>query len=200
MRIRPWQTLIVIVLLSLAAVWVDLPGQQLDPFGWKRSITVRLGLDLQGGVQLVLQARPPAGVTVTQDVLQGTRDTIERRVNGLGVSEPVIQTRGTDQILVELPGFQDPERAVRVLQRTALLEIIDTRGEFLPVGTTVNTTLGPASDVAPTRQRARVHQRQRLSLRLRARQLPQRPEPPRLQQRHRRQPVRFTRPSSPVLI
>lgn len=150
MRIRPWQTLIIIVLLSLAAVWVDLPGQQLDPFGWKRSITVRLGLDLQGGVQLVLQARPPAGVTVTQDVLQGTRDTIERRVNGLGVSEPVIQTRGTDQILVELPGFQDPERAVRVLQRTALLEIIDTRGEFLPVGTTVNTTLGPASDVAPT--------------------------------------------------
>jgi len=150
MRIRPWQTLIVIALLSLAAFWVDLPGQQLDPFGWKRSITVRLGLDLQGGVQLVLQARPPAGVTVTQDVLQGTRDTIERRVNGLGVSEPVIQTRGTDQILVELPGFQDPERAVRVLQRTALLEIIDTRGEFLPVGTTVNTTLGPASDVAPT--------------------------------------------------
>ena len=150
MRIRPWQTLIVIVLLSLAAVWVDLPGQQLDPFGWKRSITVRLGLDLQGGVQLVLQARPPAGVTVTQDVLQGTRDTIERRVNGLGVSEPVIQTRGTDQILVELPGFQDPERAVRVLQRTALLEIIDTKGEFLPVGTIVNTTAGPASDVAPT--------------------------------------------------
>ncbi len=150
MRIRPQHTLILIVLLSLVAVWVDLPGQQLDPFGWKRSITVRLGLDLQGGVQLVLQARPPAGVTVTQDVLQGTRDTIERRVNGLGVSEPVIQTRGTDQILVELPGFQDPERAVRVLQRTALLEIIDTKGEFLPVGTIVNTTAGPASDVAPT--------------------------------------------------
>ncbi len=146
MRIPPWLTLIFIVLLSLAAVWVDLPGRRLDPFGWKRDITVRQGLDLQGGIQLVLQARPPAGVTVTREVLEGTRDTIERRVNGLGVSEPVIQTRGNDQILVELPGFQDPERAVRVLQRTALLEIIDTQGQFLPVGTIVNTTLGPASE------------------------------------------------------
>ncbi|MCX7623152.1 MAG: protein translocase subunit SecD [Thermomicrobium sp.] len=148
MRIRPWQTLIFIVLLSLAAIWVDLPGRTLDPFGWKRNITVRQGLDLQGGIQLVLQARPPAGTTVTAEVLEGTRDTIERRVNGLGVSEPVIQTRGTDQILVELPGFQDPERAVRVLQRTALLEIIDTQGQFLPVGTIVNTTAGPATESA----------------------------------------------------
>lgn len=146
MRIPPWLTLIFIVVLSLAAIWVDLPGQTLDPFGWKRDITVRQGLDLQGGIQLVLQARPPSGVTVTREVLEGTRNTIERRVNGLGVSEPVIQTRGNDQILVELPGFQDPERAVRMLQRTALLEIIDTEGQFLPVGTIVNTTLGPATE------------------------------------------------------
>lgn len=145
-RLRPWHILVVIVLLSLGALWVDLPGQALDPFGWKANITVRQGLDLQGGIQIVLQAQPPAGVTVTQDVLQGTRDTIERRVNGLGVSEPVIQTRGNNQILVELPGFKDPERAVRVLQRTALLEIIDTQGQFLPVGTIVNTTAGPASE------------------------------------------------------
>jgi len=149
-RIRPWQTLLVIVVLSLAAIWVDLPGRTLDPFGWKRNITVRQGLDLQGGIQLVLEARPPAGTTVTQEVLEGTRDTIERRVNGLGVSEPVIQTRGNNQILVELPGFQDPERAVRVLQRTALLEIIDTQGQFLPVGTIVNTTAGPASEANVT--------------------------------------------------
>ncbi|MCM8748316.1 protein translocase subunit SecD [Thermomicrobiaceae bacterium CFH 74404] len=147
MRIKPWQTLIAILLLTLAAVWVDLPGQTLDPFGWKSGITVQQGLDLQGGIQIVLEARPPAGVEVTQDVLQGTRDTIERRVNGLGVSEPVIQTRGSNQILVELPGYRDPEQAVRVLQRTALLEIIDTNGQYLAPGTIVNTTAGPASDV-----------------------------------------------------
>ena len=147
MRIKPWQTLIAILLLTLAAVWVDLPGQTLDPFGWKSGITVQQGLDLQGGIQIVLEARPPAGVKVTPEVLQGTRDTIERRVNGLGVSEPVIQTRGSNQILVELPGYRDPEQAVRVLQRTALLEIIDTNGQYLAPGTIVNTTAGPASDV-----------------------------------------------------
>jgi preprotein translocase subunit SecD len=149
-RIKPWQTLIAILLLTLAAVWVDLPGQTLDPFGWKSGITVQQGLDLQGGIQIVLEARPPAGVKVTPEVLQGTRDTIERRVNGLGVSEPVIQTRGSNQILVELPGYRDPEQAVRVLQRTALLEIIDTNGQYLAPGTIVNTTAGPASDVLGT--------------------------------------------------
>ncbi|WP_038038788.1 protein translocase subunit SecD [Thermorudis peleae] len=147
MRIKPWHTLIVILVLALVAVWIDLPGDRLDPFGWKKNITVHQGLDLQGGIQIVLQARPPAGVQVTNEVLQGTRDTIERRVNGLGVSEPVVQTRGNNQILVELPGYKDPEHAVQVLQRTALLEIIDPQGQYLPVGTVVNTSLGPAKDV-----------------------------------------------------
>ena len=152
MPIRPWQTLVLILLLTLAAVWVALPGQSLDPFGWKAGIPLRQGLDLQGGIQIVLEARPPAGVQVTQDVLQGTRDTIERRVNGLGVAEPVIVTRGSNQILVELPGYRDPEQAVRVLQRTALLEIIDTGGQYLPPGTIVDTSAGSASDILGNEQ------------------------------------------------
>src|SRR5205814_5222225 len=75
-----------------------------------------------------------------------TRTTLERRVNALGVNEPVIQTRGNDQIIVELPGVANPEEAVHVLQQTALLEIIDPKGQYLRPGTLVNTSLGPASD------------------------------------------------------
>lgn len=146
MRIKPWYTLLFILLLAAATGWVNIPGQTLDPFGWKENIFVHRGLDLQGGLQIVLQARPPEGEEVTRDTLLGTRDTIERRVNALGVSEPLIQTRGGDQIIVELPGVQDPESAVRILRQTALLEIIDPQGEFLPVGTIVNTSAGPASD------------------------------------------------------
>jgi preprotein translocase subunit SecD len=71
---------------------------------------------------------------------------LERRVNGLGVSEPFIQTRGDNQIIVELPGVADPQEAVRLLQQTALLEIIDPQGNYLPPGTVVNTTLGSAAD------------------------------------------------------
>jgi preprotein translocase subunit SecD len=67
-------------------------------------------------------------------------------VNGLGVSEPLIQTRGSDQIIVELPGVDDPQEAIAILQQTALLEIIDPLGQYLPPGTVVDTTLGPADD------------------------------------------------------
>ncbi len=146
MRIKPWYMLLMILILAGAATWVDLPGQAADPLGLKKGITIHEGLDLQGGLQVVLQARPPAGVTVNNDALLGTRDTIARRVNGLGVSEPLIQTRGSDQIIVELPGVKDPESAVTILQQTALLEVIDPQGQFLPEGTVVNTDRGPATD------------------------------------------------------
>ncbi len=148
-RIRwtPWFTLGFIVLLTIGSVWVDLPGHTIDPFNWKNRVFVHKGLDLQGGLQVVLQANPPAGQSVSHDALLGTMDTIKRRVNGLGVSEPLIQTRGSDQIVIELPGVDNPENAVRVLQQTALLEIIDPQGNYLPVGTTVTTSLGGPEQV-----------------------------------------------------
>lgn len=147
MRIRPWHVLIFIVLLTITSGYLSLPGQTLDIGGIKDSVTVHEGLDLQGGVQVLLQADPPAGQSVSKDALEGTRNTIERRVNGLGVSEPLIQTRGNNQIIVELPGVDDPEEAVKVVQQTALLEIIDPQGQYLPEGTYVNTSLGTADSI-----------------------------------------------------
>ena len=147
-RWTPWFTLGFIVLLTLCSVWVDVPSHSLDPFNWKQKrVFVHKGLDLQGGLQVVLQANPPAGQSVSHDTLLGTMDTIKRRVNGLGVSEPLIQTRGSNQIVIELPGVDNPENAVRVLQQTALLEIIDPQGNYLPVGTTVTTSLGGPEQV-----------------------------------------------------
>ena len=146
MRIRSWHTLVFIVLLSLFAGWVDLPGDTLDIGGFKDEVQVRQGLDLQGGLQVTLQANPPGGGDVDDDTLNGARNTIERRVNALGVNEPLIQTRGNNQILVELPGIDNPEEAVAVVQETALLEIIDPQGQFLPEGAIVRTTLSGPED------------------------------------------------------
>ena len=146
-RSRPSFALIVIVLITLVAGWIDLPGDTLDVFGIKEDVDVSEGLDLQGGVQVLLEANPPEGQEVDADTLKGTRDTIERRVNGLGVSEPLIQTRGDNQIIVELPGVDDPQAAVEVVQRTALLEIIDPQGQTLPVGAIVETNLGSQESV-----------------------------------------------------
>ncbi len=146
-RWTPWFTLGFIALMTISSVWVVLPGNTIDPFGWKKHVFVHKGLDLQGGLQVVLQANPPNGKSVSNDTLVGTMDTIKRRVNGLGVSEPLIQTRGSNQIVIELPGVNDPQNAVRVLQQTALLEIIDPKGQYLAPGTVVTTSLGGPSQV-----------------------------------------------------
>ncbi len=150
MLLRPWHVLLVILALALAAGWVVYPGQNIDPFGWKENLAVRQGLDLQGGLQVLMEARPPAGETVDASVLQGTKDTIERRINNLGVSEPVVQTRGNNQIIVELPGIKNPERAVEVLRETALLEIVSSGQTPLPEGQMITTSLGGPEQTSAT--------------------------------------------------
>jgi preprotein translocase subunit SecD len=142
LRLRPWQNLIVVLVIALLATWIAMPGDSWDLGGYREDHPVRLGLDLQGGLQVTLEARPPEGVDVDSRLLDGTRDTLERRVNALGVSEPLVQTRGSDQIVVELPGVEDPDQAIEVLQDTALLEIIDSNGVAIAPGTVVTTSLG----------------------------------------------------------
>ncbi len=147
MRSRSNLVLIMIILVTIVSTWISLPSDISDIGNIKEDneIYVHEGLDLQGGLQVILEARPPDGSSIDDDVLNGTRNTIERRVAGLGVSEPLIQTRGDNQIVVELPGVQDPDAAVNLLRETALLEIIDTQGVPLQVGTRVNTSLGAAT-------------------------------------------------------
>ena len=147
---KTWQALIPIILITIFSTWMALPGESFDIAGIKRDHPIRQGLDLQGGLQVVLQANPPEGVTVDSGTMNGLRDTIERRVNGLGVSEPLIQTRGNNQIIVELPGLTDVEQAIDVIRTTALLEIVDPQGQYLPEGTFVNTSLGSADSVRAT--------------------------------------------------
>lgn len=87
------------------------------------NLPLSLGLDLTGGSQLTIQLNTTEKVPeITPEKLQGVRTVISRRVNGLGVSEAVVQSVGDDRILVQLPGISDPEEAERVLGGTAQLE------------------------------------------------------------------------------
>jgi preprotein translocase subunit SecD len=88
------------------------------------TIPIRLGLDLRGGSQLTIQVlTTPEIKQITQRELEAVQKVVEGRINGLGVSEPVIQiVPNTDKILVQLPGVNDPEQAERVLGGTAQLE------------------------------------------------------------------------------
>ncbi len=86
---------------------------------------IRLGLDLQGGLEIVLQAKPPKGRKVTQEDLTKSVTIIRERVDALGVAEPEIRTQGQDQIAIELPGIKNPDEAVKVVGSTAQLFFYD---------------------------------------------------------------------------
>jgi len=96
------------------------------PHFWDRPYV--LGLDLQGGVQLVYQA-DLSTVQNKSGAMQGLRDVIERRVNMFGVSEPVVQIQGEDRLLVELPGVTNVEQAIQMIGQTPYLEFDEEREE-----------------------------------------------------------------------
>ena len=95
-------------------------------FSWNTPETPlgqRLGLDLRGGSQLTLQVLPAGIVQVVQkEQLDAVKEVLDRRINGLGVAESTLQTVGDNQLVLQLPGEQDPTRAATVLGSTALLE------------------------------------------------------------------------------
>lgn len=138
--------LLAILILTAVAAWVDLPTNPgINFLGISREIKVHEGLDLQGGIQVLLEAKPPAGTTVTADTMAAAKSIVEQRVNGLGVSEPVIQQQGSNRIIVELPGVKDPDQAIATFHETGLLEFVDSGPTYLPEGTVVKTTLGESS-------------------------------------------------------
>src|SRR6266540_784250 len=81
----------------------------------------RLGLDLRGGTQIVLEASDTARQKVDRDTVDRTLEVLRRRVDQLGVTEPTLQRSGDRRVSVELPGFYDPAEAVKVIGRTAQL-------------------------------------------------------------------------------
>lgn len=98
------------------------------------SNSIKQGLDLQGGTHVVLQAVDTPELKVDDDAVNRSVKIIERRVNELGLTEPVIQRQGKDRIIVELPGVKDPEKAIAMLGRTAMLQFKDESGKVVLTG------------------------------------------------------------------
>ena len=115
--------------------------------GFFRSPT--LGLDLQGGLEVTLEAQPPRGEEVTQDGMDRAIEIMRERIDKLGVSEPEIRAQGTNQILVELPGIRDASEAADVVGRTASLEFYDleagVKGPSRGTSNTVRANTSPLS-------------------------------------------------------
>jgi preprotein translocase subunit SecD len=141
----------ILILLALS-IYINLPNHPGIHVGnFQKDIKTQLGLDLVGGVQALLEADLPPDVEVTPENMQTARRIIEDRVNGLGVSEAVVQIAGDRRILVELPGQRDPEQALSTIKDTALLEFVDfgdlsSQEVSLLVHTNINTDYQTASE------------------------------------------------------
>lgn len=110
----------------------------------ERSIKIHQGLDLQGGLQVVMEADLPEGQQLQEGSMEAARIIVDNRVNGLGVTEPLVQLQGDNRIIVELPGISDPELAIRTIRETGLLEFVDAGSVPIPEGTEIRTSFGDA--------------------------------------------------------
>ncbi|MEW5867518.1 MAG: protein translocase subunit SecD [Bacillota bacterium] len=107
-------------------------------------LPMNLGLDLRGGTRMVLEARDTDTVKADEDAVARAKEVIERRVNQLGVAEPVIYRQGPKRIVVELAGVKDPQRAKEIIGRTAQLEFKDEQGKVIMTGNDLkNAVAGP---------------------------------------------------------
>lgn len=148
--------IVMIVALVAFSLWTDLsknisiPNPLNDKMLVNRNTDIRLGLDLRGGLQTLLQADVADCNSVKPEDLQTSRQILENRANALGVSEITMQTAGNCRIVAEFPGISNPEEVVASLQQTALLEFVDAGATPLSIGATVATDYGQTSTTPPT--------------------------------------------------
>lgn len=115
-----WKAIVILVLVIVGGLAIGLRP-------------MHLGLDLRGGTSILLEA-DSQGREVSGDTMERLVGVIERRVNQLGLSESVVQRRGSNRIAVELPGYRDQDAAVKSLGKTAMLTMSDENGNIILTG------------------------------------------------------------------
>ncbi len=157
---RTTTSFVLILILAAVSLYLALPISYPDwltnAIVWQpkgsRNLTFRQGLDLRGGLQLLLAADIPDDEKLPEGAIDMASKTVERRINALGLTEPVVQVQGDRHIIVEIPGVEDPEQAISTIRQTALLEFVEpppgTPPELLRSGVTIRTTKS-TSEVGP---------------------------------------------------
>ena len=144
-------SLILIAVLTVLAVYIVLPVPhpewlvRSDQAAKPTPLELKLGLDLQGGTQVMLEADVPEGRELQSGAMDTAKNIVERRVNGLGVSEAIVQSQGETRITAELPGVNNPDQAIETIRSTGQLEFVDPQGLNLQQGMIINTTNKPTA-------------------------------------------------------
>lgn len=95
---------------------------------------INLGLDLRGGLRVVLEAQETEGEEVTADTINKALSILRTRVDALGVKETALYPQGDKRVVIEIAGEDDPEAAVNILKNTAQLQFMDEEGNVLLTG------------------------------------------------------------------
>ncbi|MBN1562769.1 MAG: protein translocase subunit SecD [Anaerolineae bacterium] len=136
---RLW--LVIILVIAALTIWMSATDPHINFLGIDQDVKVVQGLDLQGGSRVLLRVVP--GTNFNDSTMEQAVSNVERRVNGLGVSDAVVQQQGSDRIIVELPGVKEQAVAFESIKSTGLLEFVDfssvTAGS-IPEGACVLTT------------------------------------------------------------
>lgn len=148
MRQQTFIRLLIIIGLMVISAYIAFPAPKPDFVKnlafWQeargRDLQIKQGLDLKGGLQVLLATDLPNNAPPTAEQLESARRIIEDRVSGLGVVEPIIQLQGEDRILIELPGVTDRNLAIDLIKQTGQLEFVDAGFQPLPDGTPISTT------------------------------------------------------------
>jgi protein-export membrane protein SecD len=144
-------SLALIVVLAALALYIVLPVPhpqwlvRSENVGQPTPLELKLGLDLQGGTQVMLEADLPEGRDLQAGAMETAKLIVERRVNSLGVSEAVVQSQGENRITAELPGVNNPDQAIETIRSTGQLEFVDPQGQALQQGMIINTTNKPSA-------------------------------------------------------
>ena len=148
-----WFYWLILLILLCVVIFIVFPGfDELKIKIFKRKIEPVLGLDLRGGMQVVLQS--PEGYDIDQDTLQVASTILENRSNALGVSEVNFQV-ASGYIIGEFPGLENVNEVIEVIKQTGLLEFVDLVDDYLTPGTIIRTDFGITADsyeseIAPT--------------------------------------------------
>jgi protein-export membrane protein SecD len=152
MRNNSTISLVSVILLVAAALYIVLPvdhpawlerSRSTDPTAPREFLDLRLGLDLRGGSQVLLEADLPEGRLPAEGDIDAVRAIVDSRVNDLGVAETNVQAQGDNRLIVELPGINNADQAVETIRATGQLEFVDPEGSQLGAGMIINTTNHP---------------------------------------------------------
>jgi len=147
--------LALIVVILAAVIWIDLPGNPGIHIGsFNKDLSTKLGLDLRGGLRVLLEVDQPSTVQVTAQQLEDAKQILTQRSNALGVAENTFSVTGNRRIIAEFPGLTNTSDVISILKQTGLLTFVPLGQNYMPADTKITVDMSkihtPVEQITPT--------------------------------------------------